>query len=68
MNVLRMAAAMHGPLKRVLLVGCEPATFGGEEGKIGLSAPVGAAVAEAARVVTSLVEKMLNDAHQGTGN
>lgn len=68
MNVLRMAAAMHGPLKRVLLVGCEPATFGGEEGKIGLSAPVGAAVAEAARVVTSLVEKILNDAHQGTRN
>ncbi len=37
MNVLRMATAMHGPLKRVLLVGCEPATFGGDEGQMGLS-------------------------------
>ena len=27
-NVLRMAAAMQAPLKRVLLVGCEPETFG----------------------------------------
>ena len=51
MNVLRMATAMHGPLKRVLLVGCEPATFGGEEGQMGLSAPVEAAVPEAVKVV-----------------
>jgi hydrogenase maturation protease len=63
MNVLRMAAAMHGPLKRVLLVGCEPATFGGEEGTMGLSAPVEAAVEEAARVVTSLVERILDESH-----
>ena len=27
-NLLRMAAAMNGSLKKVLLVGCEPATFG----------------------------------------
>ena len=62
MNVLRMALAMHGPLKRVLLVGCEPASVGGEEGKMGLSAPVEAAVQEAARVVTSLVERILDEA------
>jgi hydrogenase maturation protease len=60
-NVLRMAAAMHCPLERVLLVGCEPATFGGEEGKMGLSPPVEAAVQEAARVVTGLVEKYLEE-------
>jgi hydrogenase maturation protease len=68
MNVLRMAAAMHGPLKRVLLGGCEPATFGGEEGKMGLSAPVEAAVQEAARVVTSLVERILNAAPYNMSN
>lgn len=68
MNVLRMAAAMHGPLKRVLLVGCEPATFGGEEGAMGLSAPVEAAVEEAAKVVTGLVEKILNETHAGESN
>jgi hydrogenase maturation protease len=62
MNVLRMAAAMHGPLKRVLLVGCEPATFGGEEGKMGLSAPVEAAVQEAASVVANLIGKILDEA------
>jgi hydrogenase maturation protease len=68
MNVLRMAAAMHGPLKRVLLVGCEPASFGGEEGKMGLSVPVEAAVQEAARVVKSLVERILDEALCNTKN
>ena len=68
MNVLRMAAAMHGPLKRVLLVGCEPANFGGEEGKMGLSVPVEAAVQEAARVVKSLVERILDEALCNTKN
>lgn len=68
MNVLRMAAAMHGPLERVLLVGCEPATFGGEEGKIGLSALVEAAVEEAARVVANLVDKLLNESRPGADN
>jgi hydrogenase maturation protease len=62
MNVLRMATAMHGKLKRILLVGCEPATFGGEEGQIGLSPPVEAAVSEAVKVVENLVEKTLNKA------
>jgi hydrogenase maturation protease len=60
-NVLRMARAMHGPLKQVLLVGCEPATFGGEEGHIGLSAPVEAAVDQAVKVVADLVRRVLNE-------
>ncbi len=61
MNVLRMAASMNGPLKRVLLVGCEPATFGGEEGTMALSEPVSAAVQEAVRVTANLVERILNE-------
>ena len=56
-NVLRMATAMKAPLKRVLLVGCEPATFGGEEGQMGLSPAVAAAVGEAMKIVVGLVEK-----------
>jgi len=60
-NVLRMATAMHGNLKRILLVGCEPATLGGEEGKMGLSAPVKAAVRKAVRVVENLVAKTLEE-------
>jgi hydrogenase maturation protease len=59
MNVLRMARAMHGPLKRVMLVGCEPATLGGDEGHLGLSEPVEAAVPEAVRVTESLVRRIL---------
>jgi hydrogenase maturation protease len=67
-NVLRMAAAMHAPLKRVLLVGCEPATFGSEEGMMGLSAPVEAAVHEAVKVITNLVEKLLAEAQSEMTN
>jgi hydrogenase maturation protease len=60
LNVLRMASAMNGGLKKkVLLVGCEPATFGGEEGHMGLSEPVVAAVDEAVTLVASVVDKLL---------
>ncbi|MGA2427756.1 MAG: hydrogenase maturation protease [Candidatus Acidiferrum sp.] len=58
-NVLRMATSMGGQLKRVLLVGCIPATLGPEEGQIGLSEPVEAAVDEAAKLVESLVNRIL---------
>jgi hydrogenase maturation protease len=60
-KVLRMAKAMNGNLKKILLVGCEPATLGGEEGHMGLSAPVEAAVDEAVKLVTSVVEKVLSE-------
>jgi hydrogenase maturation protease len=59
LNVLRMALAMNGSLNQVLLVGCEPATLGGEEGAMGLSDPVEAAVDEAMRLVASVVERAL---------
>jgi hydrogenase maturation protease len=68
MNVLRMAAAMQAPLKRVLLVGCEPASLGGEEGEMGLSPAVKAAVNEAAKVVERLVEKILDEGRPETRN
>jgi hydrogenase maturation protease len=57
MNVLRMVNTKEHPLKRVLLVGCEPATFGGDEGQMGLSAAVEAAVGEAVKVVEKLVRE-----------
>jgi hydrogenase maturation protease len=60
-NVLRMATAMHGPLKRVLLVGCEPASLGGDEGHMGLSPSIEAAVPEAVKVVERLVSKILQE-------
>ena len=59
LNVLRLATAM-GPIKRVLLVGCEPATLGPEEGQMGLSEPIEGVVDEAVRMVESLIQKILN--------
>lgn len=59
MNVLRMAAVMSGSLNQILLVGCEPATFGGDEGTMGLSDAVEPAVEQAVQMVVSLTEKIL---------
>ena len=64
LNVLRMVVAMNGNLKRVLLVGCEPASLGGEEGAMGLSGPVEAAVDEAVRLVTTVVKDILQEPKQ----
>jgi hydrogenase maturation protease len=58
-NVLRMATSMGGQLKRVLLLGCVPATLGPEEGQMGLSEPVLAAVDEAVKLINSLVTRIL---------
>jgi hydrogenase maturation protease len=59
-RVLRMAAAMGGKPRRVLVVGCEPATLGSDEDPaMGLSPPVEAAVGEAIRLIHSLVEQLL---------
>src|SRR5579862_228809 len=59
MNVLRMAINMGGALKRVLVVGCVPATLGPDEGQMGLSEPVAAAVEEALKLIDSLVTRIL---------
>ncbi len=60
-KVLSLARALGGPLPRVLLVGCEPATrmTGAEEEVVAeLSEPVRAAVGEAARMVEKLIEEV----------
>jgi len=56
--VIRMARAMGPISKRILLVACEPATLGGEDGHMGLSEPVSAAIDQA----VELVKKLINDA------
>ena len=56
-QVLRTAKAMGGHLQRVLVVGCEPADLGGEEGRMGLTPPVAAAVQHAADMVEALIGK-----------
>jgi hydrogenase maturation protease len=60
LNVLRLAQSMGGRLQRILLVGCEPGTLGPEEGQMGLSEPIEAAVDEAVRLVEALVGKILS--------
>jgi hydrogenase maturation protease len=60
LSVLRMARAMNIEVKNILLVGCEPETLGGDEGQMGLSEPVEAAVDEAVKLVESLVNRILN--------
>jgi hydrogenase maturation protease len=59
-SVLRMAKAMNIEVKNLLLVGCEPETLGGEEGKMGLSAAVEAAVDNAVKLVETLIRRILN--------
>lgn len=58
-NVLRMASAMNGSLRRVLVVGCEPADLGGDEGRIGLSEAVEIAVAEGVNRIDALIVQLL---------
>lgn len=59
LNVLRLAKSMGPISSRVLLVGCEPESLGGEDGQIGLSDAVSAATDEAVKLVKRLVESAL---------
>jgi hydrogenase maturation protease len=61
MNVLRMVKSLGGTPGRVLIVGCEPAELGSDnDGQLGLSQPVEAAVDEAIVLIESLVAKVLD--------
>jgi hydrogenase maturation protease len=62
LNVLRVARSMGASLRQVLVVGCEPATLGPEEGLMGLSEPVAAAVPRAVTLVESLIDRLLQKA------
>jgi hydrogenase maturation protease len=58
-NVLRTVRQMGGARGKILLIGCEPADLGAEEGKLGLSAPVEAAIGEAIGMIEKLVAEKL---------
>lgn len=58
-SALRMAKSMGQTSNRVVIVGCQPADLGGEEGRIGLSKPVAAGVGEAVSMIEELVETVL---------
>jgi hydrogenase maturation protease len=61
MNVLRLAKSLGAGAsnKRILLLGCEPSTFGPEEGQMGLSEEVEAAVDGAVTLLQSLISRVL---------
>ena len=60
-KVLRTVNSMGGAPGRILVVGCEPADLGSdEEGKLGLSEPVLAAVDEAIAMIETLVAQVVN--------
>ncbi len=64
MKVLSMVKSMGVEFKRIFLVGCEPAPLQSEDGHMGLSEPVQAAVDEAVKVVESLVREILEEKRQ----
>lgn len=57
--VIRLAQSMGRVSKRILIVGCEPATLGGESGDMGLSTPVFAAIPEAVKTVERLIAEAI---------
>lgn len=58
-KVLRLVSALGGTCRRALLVACEPLTLGGDEGVMGLSEPVAAAVDVAAETIEELIDEMM---------
>jgi len=58
-RVLRLVAALGGACERVVLVACEPLTLGGEEGSMGLSEPVAAALDAAVTTVEAVVCELM---------
>ena len=64
-NVLRLVRAMGGDCGRVLVIGCEPGVVECD-GRIGLSAPVEAAVDEAVAMIESIVAAELNVSDERT--
>jgi hydrogenase maturation protease len=59
-RVLRLAAALGSDCRRVILVACEPASFGDEElGLMDLTPPVAAAVDPAIDLVAQVINQLL---------
>ncbi|HXC92336.1 MAG TPA: hydrogenase maturation protease [Stellaceae bacterium] len=59
-RVLRLARALGGECRRVVVVACEPASLGDAEwGALGLTPPVAAAVAPAADLVEQLIRQLI---------
>jgi hydrogenase maturation protease len=64
MKVLQLVNSMGGTFKKILLVGCEPESFGPEEGQMGLSPSVAASVDRAVQVTKDLISEFLGNPAQ----
>ena len=60
-RVLQLIRSLGGQPGRLYLVGCEPAVLETEEGAMGLSHPVQAAVAKALKMIDSLIVDLLSE-------
>ena len=60
-RVLQMLRTFGSSPKKLYLVGCEPAILEVEDGEIGLSESVEAAVPQAIELIKSLVDDLLNE-------
>jgi hydrogenase maturation protease len=58
-SVIQMAQSFGAIKPKLYLVGCEPENLGGEEGAMGLSERVQAAMPQALEMVTNLVSEIL---------
>jgi len=58
-KVLQVVAALGGRCGRVVLVACEPLDCGDEDGAMGLSPPVAAAIDPAVATVENLIDEFL---------
>lgn len=58
LQVLRLVQSLGGDIACLYLVGCEPAALETEDGRIGLSEPVQAAVPQAAGMIRTLVKEL----------
>jgi hydrogenase maturation protease len=64
-KVVRLAQAMGTITVRLLVVGCEPADCGGDEGRMGLTEAVQNSIAGAADMVVELVEQIATASQAG---
>jgi hydrogenase maturation protease len=60
-RVLQMVQALGGKPGRLYLVGCEPAVLEAEDGRMGLSEKVRAAVPKAIEMIQSLIQELLQE-------
>jgi hydrogenase maturation protease len=63
-SVLQMLRSLGCRPRRLYLVGCEPAALGNDDGVIGLSESVQAAVPRAIEMVESLISDLLSENHK----